>query len=105
MRASGFDQPRSGYEQGHYGAIFNFSGSGGIGMVDYPFNAISGIGHGRTILEFAEPWCRGTRTIVVQMIEIEITEEESLKAQKSERDADELIIKLQNKKRPYKKIR
>ncbi|KAF6628655.1 hypothetical protein H6F38_19210 [Paenibacillus sp. EKM208P] len=43
--------------------------------------------------------------IVVQMIEIEITEEESLKAQKSERDAYELIIKLQNEKRPYKKIR
>ncbi|MGP0576856.1 hypothetical protein ACTP13_07540 [Paenibacillus peoriae] len=42
--------------------------------------------------------------IVVQMIEIEITEEESLKAQKSERDAYELIIKLQNEKRPYKKI-
>lgn len=46
VRASGFDQPRSGYEQGHYGAIFNFSGSGGIGMVDYPFDAVSGIGHG-----------------------------------------------------------
>ncbi|MGG4214041.1 hypothetical protein [Paenibacillus sp. FSL L8-0638] len=42
--------------------------------------------------------------IVVQMIEIEITEEESLKAQRSERDAYELIIKLQNEKRPYKKI-
>lgn len=43
--------------------------------------------------------------IVVQMIEIEITEEESLKAQKSERDAYELTIKLQNEKKPYKKIR
>lgn len=41
---------------------------------------------------------------MVKMIEIEITEEESLKAQKSERDAYELIIKLQNEKRPYKKI-
>lgn len=41
---------------------------------------------------------------MVQMIEIEITEEESLKAQKSERDADELIIKLQNKKDHIRKF-
>ncbi|WP_328800441.1 hypothetical protein T3H97_17880 [Paenibacillus sp. LX16] len=42
--------------------------------------------------------------IVVQMIEIEITEEESLKAQKSERDAYELIIKLQNEKERIRKF-
>ncbi|TFE19335.1 hypothetical protein [Cohnella luojiensis] len=41
--------------------------------------------------------------IVVEIIEIEITEEESQKAQKSEKDAYEVIIKLQNEKKPFRK--
>lgn len=38
------------------------------------------------------------------MIEVEITDDESIKAQKSNTDAYEVIIKLQNEKRPYNKL-
>ncbi|RUT44530.1 hypothetical protein EJP82_18130 [Paenibacillus anaericanus] len=42
--------------------------------------------------------------IVDLMIEVEVTEDESIKAQKSDTDAYEVIIKLQNEKRPYNKL-
>lgn len=38
------------------------------------------------------------------MIEVEVTEDESIKAQKSDTDAYEVIIKLQNEKRSYNKL-
>lgn len=42
--------------------------------------------------------------IVDLMIEVEVTEDESIKAQNSDTDAYEVIIKLQNEKRPYNKL-